>query len=118
MLCPEEYCRYVAHLLCVAPLFTPPSDILPKRGRCPSCDDPVDWGKVVRGCYARKEGSEQEQAEIEKQKARQLQKGRRKKAIVADGGSSTAISKLSLESPTKRSRRPKPSRPELENDEA
>jgi structure-specific endonuclease subunit SLX1 len=117
MLCPEGDCQYTAHLLCIAPLFTPPTSILPKRGQCPGCDIVVDWGKVIRGCYARKERSEQEQEDIRKQEERQLQKARRKKANVADGGSSQAISELRLESPTKRSRRPRPGRVQVESDE-
>jgi len=104
MLCPAGDCTYVAHLLCIAPLCTPPTELLPKAGQCPDCDTRIIWGEVIRGSYARRERSEAEQEDLKKAQDRALRKGRRKKVDQGDESSSQAISELSLDSPTKRSK--------------
>jgi len=111
MLCPAGDCTYVAHLLCIAPLCTRPTDLLPKVGQCPGCDTRITWGEVIRGSYARRERSEAEQEELQKEQDRALRKGRRKKVDKGDESSSQAISELSLDSPTKRSKSEKGVRP-------
>lgn len=62
------------------------------------------WGEIIRGCYARRERSEAEQNDLQKAQNRTLRKGRRKKVETGDESSSQALSELSLDSPTKRSR--------------
>jgi hypothetical protein len=104
VLCTAGDCEHVAHVLCIAPLFTSSSELLPEAGHCPRCDTRIIWGELIRGCFARKEGSEAEQQDIQKALERALKKGRRKKVDVIEESSSQAISELSLESPTKRSK--------------
>ena len=103
-LCPASGCDYVAHVLCIAPLFALPTDLLPKSGQCPGCDARIIWGDVIRGCYTRRERTEAEEEDLNKAQQRALRKERRKKGEVVDESSSQAISELSLESPTKRLR--------------
>jgi hypothetical protein len=111
MLCPADDCHFVTHLLCIAPLCTPPTELLPKTGQCPKCDTRIIWGEVIRGSYTRKERSEAEQEELQKAQDRVLRKSRRKKVDKGDESSSQAISELSLDSPTKRSKSEKGVRP-------
>lgn len=96
--CPSEHlrneCHATFHLPCLASHFlrdvsTPlsePRPLLPKSGTCPSCSTPLEWGEVIRGCYARREGElesvvktgkEQEKAA----KRRELEERRRIKAL-------------------------------------
>jgi structure-specific endonuclease subunit SLX1 len=47
--------------------------ILPGSGRCPSCHGRIEWGQVIRGCYARK-------AEVEA-KGKGRSNGKRRKGV-------------------------------------
>lgn len=82
---------------------------MPTGGTCPSCGAKETWGEVVRGCYARKEGTERE-IEARRKQTQKSARGRRKQvnAVVdereQDDGPSSSMSSLSLASPTKKSR--------------
>lgn len=102
---PEE-CTATFHLPCLATHFlthestatttnsgtTTTRPILPKSGTCPSCTAPIEWGAVIRGCYARRDaeldgilGAEKEALKLRKKEeaeARRREKAAGKKAGV------------------------------------
>ena len=60
-LCPSTAsndCTATYHLPCLATHFLActPHNLLPKTGTCPACAAPLEWGAVIRGCYARRDG--------------------------------------------------------------
>ncbi|KAJ9099948.1 hypothetical protein QFC21_003956 [Naganishia friedmannii] len=107
-LCPSDQttleCHGLYHLQCLAPHFlrtemhTPPpvtastADtpiaprfLLPKNGTCPSCETRLEWGQVIRGCYARRDGEIGSVESIEKEtiKAAKRQASEEKKRLKA-----------------------------------
>ncbi|KAI1786373.1 hypothetical protein LXA43DRAFT_59068 [Ganoderma leucocontextum] len=69
-LCPTTSCTAVSHLTCLSRHFlaieassSSNSDIIPRGGRCASCNAYILWGDVVRGCYRRREGGVNPEAE-------------------------------------------------------
>ncbi|WVN88436.1 uncharacterized protein L203_103646 [Cryptococcus depauperatus CBS 7841] len=67
-------CLYIGHLTCLAEHFlhygshTPNRFILPSEGTCPECQGHLEWGRIVRACYARKDGITKETAHKNKTK--------------------------------------------------
>nr|XP_018262816.1 uncharacterized protein I303_04300 [Kwoniella dejecticola CBS 10117]OBR84974.1 hypothetical protein I303_04300 [Kwoniella dejecticola CBS 10117] len=115
-LCPlEPSCRYTAHLSCLAAkLLKQSTHILPHRGLCPGCKGKLEWGQIIRACYARQEGIQAEREEAAKAARQASRKSRRRKEAdqTSDSeqeeviGASTvaqSITALSLETPPKRS---------------
>ena len=82
---------------------------MPTGGECHSCGAKETWGEVIRGCYARKEGTERE-IEAQRKQTQKSVRPRRKQAIgevdesEKDHGPSSSMSSLSIASPTKKSR--------------
>ena len=78
-LCPADDptdCEATYHLPCLAAHFLAaelpsiPRPLLPKTGTCPSCACPLEWGAVIRGCYARREGVLEGVLDVEKEAQR------------------------------------------------
>lgn len=110
-MCSRPTCAHLAHLECLGRAFAEPGRLLPTGGACPGCGQPEDWDRIIRGCFARKEGTEREtEAAL---KASQKAHRRRKKATAAETGSSSddhdepssRLSTLVLATPTKKTRR-------------
>jgi hypothetical protein len=80
---------------------------VPTDGECPSCGVNETWGQVIRGSYARKEGTERER-EFNRKQTQKLARGRRKKTLCQESETgdtpSSSMGSLSLASPTKKSR--------------
>ncbi|KAJ7078857.1 hypothetical protein B0H15DRAFT_526893 [Mycena belliarum] len=59
-LCPATGCMAVSHLSCLAEDFlssqAPDTGMIPRGGRCSSCNTYVLWGDIVRGMYRRSAG--------------------------------------------------------------
>ncbi|KAJ9118338.1 hypothetical protein QFC22_004254 [Naganishia vaughanmartiniae] len=62
-----------------------PRFLLPKNGTCPSCATRLEWGEIIRGCYARRDGEIDSVGSIEKEtiKAAKKQASEEKKRLKA-----------------------------------
>lgn len=52
--CIKPNCLLIAHLICLAKVFSKDKMILPIEGTCPTCKTSVLWGDLIRkknGCY-------------------------------------------------------------------
>jgi structure-specific endonuclease subunit SLX1 len=58
----------MAHLSCLAEHFSR-RRLLPQTGTCPRCLGRLDWGQIIRSCYARKAKHEEPEAK-KRRKAR------------------------------------------------
>jgi hypothetical protein len=77
-------CYSIAHLPCLAKHFlaNPGSEasvagglvnpVLPHTGRCPGCRTRSDWGEIIRGIYARKDGEKEDGESAEKTRIRDM----------------------------------------------
>ncbi|WWC70140.1 uncharacterized protein I206_104087 [Kwoniella pini CBS 10737] len=63
------------------------SHVLPRSGMCPSCGGNLEWGQVIRACYARLEGIQREHEEalkVAKKAVRRSQRRKKDTAITED----------------------------------
>lgn len=105
-LCPSTdptNCHATYHLPCLAAHFLasePPSTpraLLPRTGTCPACAVPLEWGAVIRGCYARRDGVLEGVLAVEKEaqrvQRRETAAARRRERLVQGkrGGTSQAV---------------------------
>ncbi|WVW84079.1 hypothetical protein I302_106108 [Kwoniella bestiolae CBS 10118] len=110
-ICPlDSTCDYVSHLKCLSANFlSDTSHVLPHQGSCPGCGGSMEWGQVIRACYARIEGIQREEEEALKTTKKAKRRGRRQKeddtSNTEDEHSSMTpeIRSMTLETPPKRS---------------
>ncbi|TBU53631.1 hypothetical protein BD310DRAFT_138826 [Dichomitus squalens] len=62
-LCLTSSCTAVSHLSCLSRQFlgrevASTSDVIPRGGKCDSCNTYILWGDIIRGCYRRRSGGE------------------------------------------------------------
>lgn len=109
-MCTSTSCSRMCHVSCLGDRYVGRHSLVPTGGECPSCGSYERWGEVIRGCYARKDGTERE-TDIRRKQLLKSTRGRRKKAVVGgdetENAPSSSMSSLSLASPTKKSRRGK-----------
>lgn len=89
--------------------------VLPQFVRCPKCAEQSTWGEVIRACYGRRAGIEEEQRALEKRAT-----GRRRKATrddlsedtesMAEGGPSQVATQKVASKPKPRRAAVKPKR--------
>ncbi|WVQ80842.1 hypothetical protein IAT38_002949 [Cryptococcus sp. DSM 104549] len=74
-------CLSISHLACLAKRFlsqsAPSTHLLPHAGSCPGCHSELEWGQIIRACFARKEGESREQEEREKAARKSKRRGKK-----------------------------------------
>ena len=61
--------------------------MLPRKGKCPGCRTEVEWGQVIRSCYARQDEEQAEKARQVKTAEKEAKESERaaKRAATAAG---------------------------------
>ena len=69
-ICPHETCRSTSHVPCLAKKFLPGrlEDLLPIKGRCPSCHEEFDWVVLMKELSLRVRGDKEVQKVLKKKR--------------------------------------------------
>lgn len=92
----------------MAPLYdSSRSRLLPIGNDCVECGVYTDWGEIIRGCYARRDGVERKAELLRKQQERHINRRRRQSPAKEDsnvGIPDFSLDTLALDSPAKKTR--------------
>ena len=62
LICPQKKCDAISHLVCLAELFrigTEADSVLPRSGKCPSCQKKIQWIDLVKNLSLRTRGAKE-----------------------------------------------------------
>lgn len=68
-ICPSKKCRSLTHIRCLAKHFlmtTPGESLVPKRGKCPTCQSPLEWLELMKEVSLRARGQKDIQKVLSK----------------------------------------------------